>query len=120
MDFGLVLKELSDKVGGVYAATIMGYDGIALQDYLSTDSALDLEVLGVEYSKVISEVSKASEVLELGNVEDLVITTLGTKIVLRIVNADFFLAVIMPVNANSGKAKFYSKQLVKQILPELG
>lgn len=119
MDFNAVLKNVSDKVGGAYGATIMGYDGIALQDYLPEGSTLDMDVLGVEYSKVLTEVKNASEVLELGNVEELVITTLGTKIILRAVTSDYFMALIMPVNGNSGKAKFFLKKAVKEIMPEL-
>ena len=51
MSFLDVLKELVDGVDGGVAATLMGMDGIAVEQYIKAGGC-DVETVGVEYGKV--------------------------------------------------------------------
>jgi predicted regulator of Ras-like GTPase activity (Roadblock/LC7/MglB family) len=110
MAFLELVKGLVDGVKGGYAATIMGTDGISLQDYIIEGSGCDIESVGVEYGKIISEINKASEVLDLGGVEEVVITSEGMKVLLRLVTPEYFMAIILSPTGNSGKARYLLKK----------
>ncbi|MDH4227433.1 MAG: roadblock/LC7 domain-containing protein [Deltaproteobacteria bacterium] len=119
MDFQAVLKEMVDRVNGGVAATIMANDGIPLQNYVKAGGTCDLESLGVEYGKVMVELKKAAEVLSLGGIEELVITSGGLKVVIRIVSPEYFAVFALTPEGNVGKAKYYLKRAAQNVAKEL-
>jgi predicted regulator of Ras-like GTPase activity (Roadblock/LC7/MglB family) len=110
MDFLQILKELVDPTKGGVAATIMALDGIAVQDYKREGAACDLEALGVEYGKVMGEIRKASNILNLGDVEDLIISSEGLNVLLRLATPEYFVALVIAKGGNTGQGKFYLRR----------
>src|SRR3989337_3531124 len=84
-----VLKELVEGVEGGIAATLMGMDGIAIEQYIKA-GGYDVETVGVEYGKVIDEIRKASKLLDLGSVEEVMVATAASDLLLRMAtHADY-------------------------------
>ncbi|MCK4846053.1 MAG: roadblock/LC7 domain-containing protein [Deltaproteobacteria bacterium] len=110
MDFLQILKELVDPTKGSMAATIMGLDGIALQDYKREGVECDLEALGVEYGKVMGEICKASNILNLGDVEEFIISSEGLSVILRLATPEYFIALVISKGGNTGQGKFYLRR----------
>lgn len=104
MDFLEILKELVEGVQGGIAATIMGMDGLTIQQYASND--YDVETVGVEYGKVIEEIKHASKVLNLGTVEDIIVATAGGKLILKMITPEYYIAFVLAETANTGKARY--------------
>ena len=119
MAFLDILKELVDNVSGGFAGTIMGVDGISVQDYVKEGSSCDLETIGVEYGNIVGEIKKASEVLNLGEVEEVVISSHGVKVLLRLVNKEYFVAFVLTPEGNLGKARYLLKKAANTARREL-
>lgn len=119
MDFREILKEMVEGVEGGYAATLVGMDGIAVDQYITGGETCDVEAVCVEYGKIIDEIRKASEVLRLGEVEDVVIASRGTKILLHLVTDEYFLAFVLKPGGNAGKARFFLGRAARETGKEL-
>ncbi|MBI2412217.1 MAG: roadblock/LC7 domain-containing protein [Deltaproteobacteria bacterium] len=118
MAFLEILKELVDNVKGGLAATVMGVDGIAIEQYIG-ESRLDVETVGVEYGKVIEEIRNASRLLNLGEVEEVLVATAGNDLLLRLVNHDYYIAFVAGPEANIGQARYLLKRAAAKTAKEL-
>jgi len=105
MSFLEILKQLVDGVEDGVAATVMGMDGIAVQQYISAGE-YDVETVGVEYGKVIDEIKKASTLLNLGEIEEIMVTTKGKDVLLRMLTPEYYIAFVVGHEATLGKARY--------------
>ncbi|MBI5586733.1 MAG: roadblock/LC7 domain-containing protein [Deltaproteobacteria bacterium] len=118
MSFLEILKELVDGVAGGAAATLMGMDGIAVNQYAGTQD-YDVETVGVEYGKVIDEIKNASTLLNLGTVEEVMVTTAGMDLLLRMVSEEYYIAFVVKKDSNTGKARFLLRKAAAKAAKEL-
>lgn len=118
MGFLEILKEMVDGVKGGVAATIMAKDGIAIQNYVK-EAGCDMDSLGVEYARILEETKNASSALKLGEVEELSVSAPGSMIIMRLINSDYFIAIVLGSEANFGKARYYLKRAAARAKKEL-
>jgi len=119
MSFQGILKELIDVSGNGIASAIMGVDGLAVAKYVGKSVEYDVETVGVEYGKVLDEIKNASGLLSLGQVEEVVVTTLGTDVILRIISDEYFIAFAVARGANVGRARYFLRKAANQVRKEL-
>jgi predicted regulator of Ras-like GTPase activity (Roadblock/LC7/MglB family) len=105
--FHEILKEMVNGVEGGYAGTLVGMDGISVDHYVSEGATCDVEAVGVEYGRIIDEIKKATEVLNLGEVEDIAIAS------------HYFLALALSPGGNTGKARYFLKKAARKTGKEL-
>ena len=74
--FREALQQVVDGTEGAIAAILMGYDGIPVEQYLAGDTSLNVESIGMEFSVVLSQIRKASEMLEAGAAREVTIHAL--------------------------------------------
>lgn len=118
MSFLDVLKELVDGVDGALAATIMGMDGIAVEQYIKAGGC-DVETVGVEYGKVIEEIKNASSLLNLGTVEEVMVATASSDLLLRMSTPEYYIAFVLGHNSNIGKARYLVRRAAERTAGEL-
>lgn len=118
MAFLDILKEMVDGVGGGVAATIMGMDGLSIQQYASSPD-YDVDAVGVEYGKVVDEIKHASTLLNLGEVEEVMVSTHGTDILLRMVTPEYYIAFVIGRGANAGKARYMLRRATAKAKEEI-
>jgi predicted regulator of Ras-like GTPase activity (Roadblock/LC7/MglB family) len=114
----MFLDKLENAVGtikGCEAAILMGFDGIAV-DSFEVNKESDIETVGMELSVVLKEVRKAAELLEAGSAEEMTVRTEKMSTVMRIVNDEYFLAMMLAPDGNLGKAKY----LLRILAPDFG
>lgn len=119
MSFQGILKELVDGSGCGIASAIMGVDGLAVAKYVNSGAEYDVETVGIEYGKVLDEIKNASSILSLGDVEEVVVAMLGTDVILRIINEEYFIAFAVAGGANVGKARYLLRKAAYQAKKEL-
>ena len=119
MGFLEILKEMVDNVKGGIAATIMAKDGIAIQNYVKDKAAYDMDSLGVEYTRLLEETKNASSMLKLGEVEEMTVSAEGSTIIMRLINKDYFIAIVLGSGGNFGKARYYLKRAMVSAKKEL-
>jgi predicted regulator of Ras-like GTPase activity (Roadblock/LC7/MglB family) len=100
------LTSLVENVGGGLAAVIMGYDGIAIDEYLLAKTTFDLQLLTVEYANLLRDIKKTVELLENGDMEEVSIATDKIRVLVRVINQDFFLVLLMVADGNFGKGRY--------------
>lgn len=118
MAFFEILKELVDSAKGGLAATVMGMDGIAVDQYAG-ESRYDVETVGVEYGKVIEEIKNASRLLNLGEVEEVMVASTVNGLILRLVNNEYYIAFVVGPDANTGRARYLLKRAAVKTSKEL-
>jgi predicted regulator of Ras-like GTPase activity (Roadblock/LC7/MglB family) len=106
MSIKSVLKEMVDTIDGGLGAMVMGYDGIPLDEYILESSPLDLQVLSVEYATVLKEVKKAVDVLGSGTMEEISINTDVSRVIIRVLDDDLFIILIILADGNYGKGRY--------------
>lgn len=117
MNFLEIMEGLVEAVPGAMAATIMGMDGLTIEQYRRND--YDIETVGVEYGKVIEEIKHASGVLNLGALEEVCVSTDDMTLVLRMVTQGYYIALVLSAGANTGKARFMLKSAAVKAEKEL-
>lgn len=106
MPYKDTLKIITGRVEGGLAALIMGYDGIAIDEYLVESSKFDLQLLSVEYSNLLKDIRKTVELLGTGSMEEVAIVTDLLRVIIRVINEQFFLVLVMTADGNYGKGRY--------------
>jgi predicted regulator of Ras-like GTPase activity (Roadblock/LC7/MglB family) len=104
--FSEILQRIVEETGGGIGAVLMGYDGIAIDQYFASDEALDLHMVVVEYSNVLKEIRKTADILSLGDMEEISIRTDRFIIVIRMLNEEYFVALVINRDGNFGKGRY--------------
>ena len=81
MVFRDILQEIVDQSEGAFAATLMGVDGIQVADVVLGDSDLDVQVVGIEFSRVFQETRNLVTAIVGGSTEELTISTQKYRII---------------------------------------
>lgn len=105
MSFRERLEEIC-AVEGAVAASVMGFDGIAVETIIASDSGVDMESLMVEYAGVLAQVRQAAELLQTGPVSEMSVGTERLTTILRLINREYFLVLAMRPEGNFGKGRF--------------
>ena len=117
-----LLKDVVHRTEGALAGLIMGFDGIAVETYVRGDQDVPFEVenVGMEYSVILKEISKAAELLDSGAAREISIQAEKFTTVIRLINDDYFVAVTIRPEGNYGKARFLLRTRVPELAAELG
>ncbi|WP_243371401.1 roadblock/LC7 domain-containing protein [Geotalea sp. SG265] len=110
MPFKDILQTVVDNVDGAVGAVVMGYDGIAIDDFIKTENSFDLQLLTAEYAAVLKEVKGTAEVLKSGLLQEVAISTERSTAVARVINEDYFVLLVIAMGGNFGKGRFYLRR----------
>jgi predicted regulator of Ras-like GTPase activity (Roadblock/LC7/MglB family) len=114
MSFLEVLKDTVDKVDGAVSAMIIGIDGMSVQEY-AREKLVDLTGLSAEASAMIKDISLAADNLGLGEAREFSIISDRCGIIMRKINTDYYLALVIKPDGNYGKGRF----ILKTAIPKL-
>lgn len=114
MSFLEVLKDTVDKVDGAVSAMIIGTDGMSVQEY-TQEKLVDLTGLSAEASAMIKDISLAADNLGLGEAKEFSIISDRCGIIMRKINADYYLTLIIKPDGNYGKGRFILKTAVPKL-----
>jgi predicted regulator of Ras-like GTPase activity (Roadblock/LC7/MglB family) len=113
------LKTIVQSVDGALAAIIMAYDGISIDEVTIEQTEFDMQLLSVEYAAVLKEIKHAVDVIKMGDLEEVTITTSRTSIIVRDLHDDMFAALILGRDGNVGKGRYMLKLKSFEFLREL-
>ncbi len=104
--FNAILTRIVEQTAGGIGAVLMGYDGIAIEQYFRPNPGLDLNLVAVEYSNILKEIKKAGEILNTGEMEEVTIRTERFYVLVRILTDEYFVALIVDGAGNFGKGRY--------------
>lgn len=118
------LKVIVDNVEGGLAGLLMGFDGIAVETYtrpasLERPSTVDINTVGMEFSFILTQVRKAAEALEIGGVQEVAVRADRLSIIIRVLSADYFLALALDESGNLGKGRYLLRVVAPKLQAEL-
>ena len=114
MSFLEVLEDIVDKVDGAVSSMIIGRDGMSVQEY-AKEKLVDLTGLSAEASAMIKDISLAADNLGLGEAREFSIISDRCGIIMRKINTDYYLALVIKPDGNYGKGRF----ILKTAIPKL-
>ena len=118
--FSEILQKIVNETGGGIGAVLMGYDGIAVDQFFSAEEDVDVQMVVVEYSNVLKEIRKTAEILSLGDMEEISIRTDRFIIVIRILSSEYFVALIIHQDGNFGKGRYLMTRESSNLIEALG
>jgi predicted regulator of Ras-like GTPase activity (Roadblock/LC7/MglB family) len=117
MSFSEVLKETVEKVDGAVSAMIISTDGISVQEYAS-EKLVDLTGLSAEASAMIKDIRMAADNLGLGEAKEFSIISDRCGIIMRKINTDYYLALVIKPEGNYGKGRFILRTAIPKLEEE--
>jgi predicted regulator of Ras-like GTPase activity (Roadblock/LC7/MglB family) len=118
--FREILTRIVDETQGGLGAVLMGYDGIAVDQYFASEESLDVQTVAVEYASVLKEIQKTADILNLGAMEEVAIRTDRLIILLRMLKDDYFVALLLDRNGNFGRARYLLRRERYPLIEALG
>jgi len=118
--FNEILQRIVTETGGGMGAVLMGYDGIAIDQFFPAVEEVDVQMVVIEYSNVLKEIRKTAEILSLGDMEEISIRTDRFIIVIRILSSEYFVALILHQDGNFGKARYLLSRENHNLIEALG
>jgi predicted regulator of Ras-like GTPase activity (Roadblock/LC7/MglB family) len=101
-----LLTLLLGQVEGAFAVMLMGSDCIAIDEIQQGEAGFDVQTMAVEYGTVIKEIRRTIEVIGAGEMEEIIINTTNSCMVIRILNEEFFAVFVLARDGNLGKARY--------------
>lgn len=117
MSFLEILKDTVDHVDGAVSSMIIGTDGISVQEYAS-EKLVDLTDLSAEASQMIKDINLAAENLGLGEAKEFSIISDRCGIIMRKINSEYYLALVIKPEGNYGKGRFILRTAIPKLVAE--
>jgi predicted regulator of Ras-like GTPase activity (Roadblock/LC7/MglB family) len=124
MSFASILQEIVDECGGGLAAALMGSDGIPIEQVeasgeLRESVSGEIDVLGVEFGRILDELRKASDSVAGGALEEVSIRLANFWVLMRTIDEETYLILAIQPDGNAGKARFLMRRHVLALREEL-
>jgi predicted regulator of Ras-like GTPase activity (Roadblock/LC7/MglB family) len=116
--FKEALRTIVDQTDGGLAGLIMDSSGIALETY-ARDEGFDISTVGIEFSVVLGQIKRASEMLEAGTANEVSIGTDKMITVIRMLGDTYFLALAIKPDGNFGKGRYLMRAAAPKLIAEL-
>lgn len=113
------LRRVVEQTEGGVAGLLMGFDGIAVDSYTREPEHLDIQTVGMEFSYILTQVRKAAEILEVGGVQEVTIRCEQVTILIRVLTADYFMALALQPQGNAGKGRYLLRVVAPKLQAEL-
>jgi predicted regulator of Ras-like GTPase activity (Roadblock/LC7/MglB family) len=117
MSFLEILKDTVNQVDGAVAAMIIGTDGISVQEYVS-EKLVDLSDLSAEASQMIKDINLAADNLGLGEAKEFSIISDRCGIIMRKINTEYYLSLVIKPEGNYGKGRFILRTAIPKLVGE--
>ena len=117
MSFSEILKELVNSTEGALGALIVGLDGIPVEEY-AVSSDIDIQSMTVEFSSLLKEIEKGSQSAEMGSTREVTVIADKAVIMLRRLNDEYFIVLILKPEGNFGKGRFLLRMSAPRLLKE--
>jgi predicted regulator of Ras-like GTPase activity (Roadblock/LC7/MglB family) len=117
MNFSETLNGIVNRVEGAVSAMIIGTDGMPVEEY-DREKVIDLTALGAETSQMMRDIKFAAENLGLGEAKEFSIISDLCGIIMRKINDEYFLALIIRPEGNYGKGRYVLRSEVARLEQE--
>ncbi len=118
MSLATSLQSILDGLEEAEGIALVGVDGIIVNE-AKRSSDIDLNAVAAEYCGLWREMDRVSGGLALGPTQECVIANDARTLVFRRVTPDYFLALAVARDGNTGKGRFLLRYAAPQLAKEL-
>jgi predicted regulator of Ras-like GTPase activity (Roadblock/LC7/MglB family) len=129
MNFETILRTIVDECGGGIGASLMGNDGIPIEEVTASKSPgaspagefghpVEVGTAGVEFGRILIDIRRASDALGGGALEETIIRVKGFMLVFQPIDDENFLVLALARDGNLGKARYLIRRHVHAIRQE--
>jgi predicted regulator of Ras-like GTPase activity (Roadblock/LC7/MglB family) len=126
MSFQSILQTIVDDCGGGLSAALMGLDGIPIEQVRASGSIDgrdplrgDVTNAGVEFGRILGDMTKASDSLGTGSLEEAVVSLERVRLIFHSVDDDLMLVLALTPDGNLGKARYLLRRSLVALREEL-
>lgn len=112
------LSQISDRIGGVLALSLVARDGIAVES-VASDPDLDLEVLAAELVSQARSIAENHRELDVGEVQQFSVSTDRLTLMVSSVTPEYYLLLVLGPEGNYGRARFELRRARLQLEGDL-
>lgn len=118
--FGELLERVLNETPGAVGVTLMGFDGIAIESReADAPGEVSPQAAAIELGAIASQLRGVADSLGAGDVRELTVHTGGLVTVLRPITAEYFLALSLRPDGNTGKGRYLMRVVAPQLAAEL-
>jgi len=115
-----ILKKIVEGTPGAKAAILMGFDGIAVDQWVAEEAAdTDIESMAMEFSFRFIELRKAAQSLDMGDVSDIAVKAEHGVFLVRCLGEDYFVATLLGASGHFGKGRWMLRSSAGALASEL-
>ena len=97
---------MMSALDGALSASIMGVDGLPV-DQVDVDAGdVDVSSLMVEFSSLLGQVRRSAQMFAAGGLEELTISSENITAIIRPITEDYLLCLALRPGANFGKGRY--------------
>ena len=120
MGFSELLDRVLTETPGAVAVTLMGFDGIAIETREASEpSTVNTQNAAIELGAIAGQVRTVAEGLNAGDVREVTVHTGELVTVLRPLTKDYFLALSLKPEGNTGKGRYLMRIVAPKLVAEL-
>jgi predicted regulator of Ras-like GTPase activity (Roadblock/LC7/MglB family) len=112
------LETISQRVHGASAVMVVGLDGLVVDQYLSAENDLVLEVVAAEVATLLRQAETSSSDMNTGILEEINMKTDRYYLLIHRITSDYFICMALAVGENLGRARFEMKKARSRLLEE--
>jgi len=114
------LEKIVQNTPGAAGAILMGFDGIAVMQYVAPEHAeIDIESTAMEFSFRYVELRQAAESLDMGEVTDITIKADNRSVCCRVLSDEYFVAIVLADSSHIGKGRWMLRSTSGELQSEL-
>ncbi|NVB38272.1 roadblock/LC7 domain-containing protein [Pseudenhygromyxa sp. WMMC2535] len=116
-----ILRTIVDKTPGAKAAILMGFDGIAVEQWVAPqyEQDTDIESMAMEFSFRFLELRDAASSLEMGQISDITLKAEYGTVIVRVLSQEYFVAVVLETAAHMGKGRWILRSQAAALTDDL-
>ena len=104
--FKATLEKIVTETPGGVGAVLMGYDGIAIDQYFYDSTDIDMQLVALEYSNIVKEIRHTAEILGTGALQEVTIKTGRFYVIIHALTDDYFVSLTLKRDGNLGKGRY--------------
>jgi len=121
--FQELLGRVLNETPGAVSVTLMGFDGIAIDTQEDAEAVFsmstDVSAAAIELGNIASQLKRVTEGMGAGAVEELTVKTGALTTVLRPLTEEYFVAVSLAPDGNTGKGRYLLRVVGPKLVAEL-
>ncbi len=118
MSFEESLRRITNNMEDSLGVALVGMDGIVVEEH-KRDLLLDLDSLSAEYCSLIKNLGKTADSQSMGIMQELSVVADKSTIILKRINEEYFLLLVVGSDGNFGKGRFLMRREMYYLEKEL-